>query len=229
MKKEKNQAIILRKSGLSYSQINKRLGIAKSTLSFWLKDIIMPEKLRDKLDQRANKTSREALIKRNKLQTVLATERACKVQQEAKKEAKKLIKETLFVSGVALYWAEGYKMGAKGSKWKSFDFANSDPEIIQLMVEFIKKYLPDYFNKVVIQIIAHDNVDISQSVKYWSDLTGIKKDNFIKTTIYNNINSKGIRNKKRLPYGTIHLRINSVKVFFRVIGWIESIKLNNGV
>ena len=230
MRKEKAEAIILRRKGLSYSQIAKRLNLSKSTLSFWLKGIVLSSKLQQKINKRANQESREALIRRNKMQTELAAIRAQEIKRAAENEAKKLIKQPLFIMGVSLYWAEGYKMGDNGSKWKSFDLANSDPEIIKLMIRFIKKYLPEGYPKIVIQIIGHDNIDIKKAVSYWSQLTGVSKNRFIKTTIYNNTSSKGIRNKKRLPYGTIHLRINDVKIFFRIIGWINEIKkLNNGV
>jgi len=43
MRKEKNAAIQLRKEGKSYSEVSKILCIPKSTLSYWFKDIILPE------------------------------------------------------------------------------------------------------------------------------------------------------------------------------------------
>lgn len=60
---------------------------------------------------------------------------------------------------------------------------------------------------------------------YWAKITGVSKNNFIKTCCSKNVNSKGKINKKSLPYGTIHIRINDVKLFFRVIGWIEGLKV----
>jgi len=29
-----------------------------------------------------------------------------------------------------------------------------------------------------------------------------------------------------LTHGTVHIRINNVKLFFRIIGWIDGLKLN---
>jgi hypothetical protein len=76
------------------------------------------------------------------------------------------------------------------------------------------------------QIMLHDNNNISKAVDYWSKLTKIKKDNFIKTFVF----LKKIPSKKRkfenLTHGTVHIRINDVKLFFRIIGWIDGLKLN---
>ena len=133
MRKDKNLAIDLRIRGNSYSQISKKLKVPKSTLSGWLKDIKLSSKAQSKISARVYKKSIEGLIKRNKNQTFLARERAKIIRYESQQEVANLIKNPLFVSGVSLYWAEGYKKGAEGSKWKSVDFANSDPEMIKLI------------------------------------------------------------------------------------------------
>ena len=39
----KTKAIKLRKDGASYGEIKKKLGISKSTLSYWLKDVLLTE------------------------------------------------------------------------------------------------------------------------------------------------------------------------------------------
>jgi len=224
MEKQKEKAIILRKQGFSYSEIGKQIGTSKSTLSLWLKNVKLSKKSLDRINSRTHKKSIEALIRRNQEQTVLARHRAEKIMFKARKEFKVLKKQPLFLIGVSLYWAEGYKKGAYGSSWKSVDFANSDPAMVILIIKFFEKYLCITKQRLAIQIIAHDNVNLKQSVDYWSKITGVSKSNFIKTCCSKNINSKGKRNKKNLPHGTVHIRINDVKLFFKVIGWIEGLK-----
>ena len=225
MRKDKDVAIKLRKSGLSYKQISDKTSIPKSTLSYWLRDIKLSKEATNKIKARIHKTSIEALIKRNKQQTVLAKQKAGKIKKRAKKETSKLMSNKLFIIGVSLYWGEGYKKGAYGSKWKSVDFANSDPEMIQVILKFFEEICNVKKEKIKIQIIAHKNINPKEALNFWSQLTKIPKKQFFKIskpTKYTN--AKRINNN--LPYGTVHIRINDVKLFFRIIGWIEGLKEN---
>ncbi|PJA88007.1 MAG: hypothetical protein CO140_01200 [Candidatus Moranbacteria bacterium CG_4_9_14_3_um_filter_40_7] len=226
MRKEKDLAIKLRKTGKSYGQISKQLTVPKSTLSYWLSNMELSEKNKEKIYLRAKRKSCEILIRINKNQTHLALERAKKIRKEAQLEVFKLAKNRLFLVGASLYWAEGYKKGAAGSKWKGVDFANSDPELIKIMMDFFRKICQVSDEKIKMQIMLHSNNNISKSIDYWSELTKIKKGNFIKTFVF----PKKISHKKKkienLTHGTVHIRINDVKLFFRIIGWIDGLKSN---
>ena len=224
MRVEKQKAIKLRKQGKSYSQIREQLNIPKSTLSFWLCDLKISKEAQNTIHSRAYKKSTEALIKRNKQQTVLAKERADAIRKTSRKEVSELMKNNLFVSGISLYWAEGYKKGANGSRWKCVDFANSDPEMILVMMKFFRKICNIPIGKIRAQVIAHENVDIESAVKYWSKHTGISIDRFIKTTLPKQRISKNKRKNSNLTHGTLHIRINDVGFFFRIIGWIDGLK-----
>jgi hypothetical protein len=223
MRSDKLSAIKLRKSGQSYNQISQSLNIPKSTLSIWLKNLELSDRAKQKIESRVNTTSVMKLIARNKQQTIVAKNRHQQIRQAAKKEAGKLLSDLLFLSGISLYWAEGYKQGALGSKWKSIDFANSDPQMIKLMVLFFTKFLNLGKDKIRIQIMLHDKRDTEKAVNFWHNITGIPKENFIKTChTLSRASLQKVKNK--LLYGTIQLRINDVVRFFRLIGWIDGLK-----
>jgi hypothetical protein len=224
MRKDKNLAVKLRKEGNSYKQISKKLNIPKSTLSCWLKDLKISDKARAKIADRVYEKSILALIGRNKAQTVLAKERADLIKKEAEKNAKNLLKDPLFIAGISLYWAEGYKKGDKGSKYKSVDFTNSDPEMIIMIMKFFRKFYKVSDDRIKIQLMAHPNINITKAVKFWMGTTGLKKTNFTKTIIVVSSASKRKRNFNTLINGTIHLRIFDVKLFFKTIGWINGLK-----
>ena len=224
MREDKYIAIKLRKEGHSYNQISRQLNIPKSTLSGWLKEIDISDKARQKILARSSRLSVKALLKRNKEQTQLAEQRALKIRREAKKETRRLFGNPLFLVGIALYWAEGYKKGANGSKWKSVSFANSDPETVKVMMRFFKEICKVEDDRIRIQLIAHANLDIPKVVDYWASLTKIPAKQFIKTCCSVSKSSKGKRDKNSLTKGTIHIRINDVSFFFRVIGWIDGLK-----
>jgi len=159
MRSDKNTAIKLRGLGNSYSQISTILSVPKSTLSYWLKNIRLSREAENKIQRRTNLTGIAKLIERNKKQSVLADIRHQEDYKKGKKEAKKLLTNPLFLLGASLYWAEGYKQGAYGSKWKSIDFANSDPEMIKIIIKFFTKFLKIKKSEIKIQIMLHNSKD----------------------------------------------------------------------
>ncbi len=221
MRKEKNLALKLRKNGLSYKQIGDRLNLPKSTLSYWLKDLKISARAKNKISKRAHEKSVAALIKRNIQQTALAKNRADIIIKNAKKEFRFLVNNKLFLTGISLYWAEGYKKGAYGSKWKCVDFANSDPDMIRIMLKFFRLVCGAKDEKIKIQLMAHKNIKIEKAKKFWLELSGLPQSQFINTFIRN---KKGRKNNL-LDYGTVHIRISDVKLFFRIIGWINGLNI----
>ncbi|QQG52275.1 MAG: hypothetical protein HY931_02945 [Candidatus Falkowbacteria bacterium] len=223
MRLDKDQALKLRLSGKSYNQISNLLKIPKSTLSVWLKDVPLSEKAKSVIKSRTNELAVSKLIERNKNQTVLASQRHEVIYKQATKEAKNLLDNPLFITGVSLYWAEGYKKGWTDSKWKSIDFANADSEMIAIMMLFFKKFLNIKEYKIKIQIMLHDEQNSQKALDYWRNITKVPKENFFKPCCVISKASNG-KIKNKLEYGTVHIRINDVQAFFRLAGWIDSLK-----
>jgi len=226
MRHDKKIAINLRKAGQSYLQISQAIGAPKSTLSYWLKNIKISKQAQEKISKRAYAKSVEALIKRNKNQTVIADLKAQDILKKSAAEAKKLINNKLFVAGVSLYWAEGYKKGAYGSKYKSVDFTNSDPEMIKVMMNFFRKFCKLKENKFKLLLMAHSNMNIEKSILFWSDITKLPISQFTKTQTAISKSSKFKRSINSLLHGTIHIRIYDVAMFYKIIGWINGLKNN---
>lgn len=91
-------------------------------------------------------------------------------------------------------------------------------------MKFFRKFLKIDNNKIKVQLMAHKNIDIKETVEFWSKLTKIPTSQFIKTYCTTNRSSKNKREPHSLTHGTVHIRINDVKLFFRVIGWIDGLK-----
>ncbi|MFH1533973.1 MAG: hypothetical protein ABID64_03510 [Nitrospirota bacterium] len=213
MNSRKEKAIILRKNGKSYSEIKKALGIPKSTLSYWLKDLKIDKHLKEKLLQRAHKAGIEALIKRNKRQTVIAKQNAEKITIKSAKEIKNVNLEKLKLIGAALYFGEGGKSG------KRVDFTNSNPEMIKMIMKFFRIICKVEESKFRAQLSVHEEEKIETSKRFWSKTTRMPLNQFIKVNTSISKYSKKRRNK--LPYGTIQIRISDVNLFHRINGWIQ--------
>ncbi len=104
----RKRAIRLRKNGWSYNIIRDRLGVSKSTLSLWLRDIpyVPNEAVRKRIRNGPAKAA-EVFNRRQRKRTAI-------IKQEAAEEIGVLSKRDLFILGVGLYIGEGGKSKSQG-------------------------------------------------------------------------------------------------------------------
>jgi len=212
----KQEVINLRKHGESYGEINKKLNISKSTLSYWLKDIEISKEHKMTLREKMRNAGTSALIKRNKNQTLIAMNNAKDIIEKESKTIANIDKEKLKLIGCALYLGEGGKTPNRA------DFTNSNPEIIKIMMKYFRSICNVKGDKFRIQLSIYDKAKIKETITYWNKITGIPEKQFIKVNLLTSKYSKK-RRKNRLPYGTIQVRISDVKLFHKIQGWILGI------
>jgi hypothetical protein len=210
-KKLKNKAILLRKQGLSYGSIAKKLGISKSTASSWLYTIkLKPEQQKILCSNQVKHLNTGENSQRNRRAREIEN-----IIQEAKSEINSHISlESYRLFGVALYWAEG-------SKTKMFNMTNSDPHLIMFWIKWLEKI----FNIKPITLKARLNIYPQQSEsdikRFWSELTDIPLSNFGKS--YVKPLSKNYK-KNNLYYGTIRIEVpKSTDYRYKVYAWKEKV------
>lgn len=228
MTKVREKALKLRLSGYSYNEINKKLGIPKSTLSGWFSDLILSKKSQERLNKRKT-LGTKTLIRRNKKQTHDAWKRAVEIRRKSKEKISKITKRDLFILGISLYWAEGHKkLAVKNGKEitsHAISFTNSDPEMIRIFVIFLKSFFPGISNRditVGVRIFKHMNE--KQVLSFWRKVTELPSECFSKCLCVVSKSSQRKRPFNRLPYGTVQIRVNSTDKFHELMGWVEGIK-----
>jgi len=123
--------------------------------------------------------------------------------------------EKLKIAGVMLYWAEGNKTN------DVVDFANSDPVMIQIFLEFLRRICGISDERLRVFLYAYSSQNIEILKEYWSKLLAIPEKQFTKPYIRKD--NKNFRNRKML-YGLIHLRYNDKRLFETILGWIDELK-----
>jgi transcriptional regulator of acetoin/glycerol metabolism len=230
MRIDKNKALKLRLAGQSYNEINKTLGVPKSTLSGWFTGLQLSKTACTRLEKRVHQGSINGLVKRNKNQTHLAKQRARRTRTEAATEIKNLTQNELKLMGVALYWAEGYKRPiVKNGKERTYHpvaLANSDPQLIKLFLRFLREVCGVSDAQIMASIRIFEHMNEKQLMVFWQGTTGLPKKNFQKTYYGVSKSSKGKRPFNRLPYGTIAIRVNSTPLFHKIMGWIEGLAIS---
>lgn len=213
----KDKAVKLRKRGYSYGYISKELGLSKSTLSDWLKEIpFVPNK--EVLDR-----VKAAQLKSAEFKQKRRVDEIVEMRDIAHEEIGELSRRDLMLLGIGLYWGEGSKSN------ENVRIINSDPILVQLMIKWFKDICGLDLNNFYVFVHLYPDSDINAAIAYWSEITSIPKKQFGKIQVDRRTN-KSLRNNRKLPYGTFHLQIrsNGNREFGRrlhrhIIGWIEAV------
>lgn len=212
--KEKKLARKLRKRGYSLNEICKKAGLAKGSVSLWVRDIELTRTQKQKLSEKG--IQKEVIERRRNTRLKRENARRQIIIDRAKKEINNLSKKELKLIGTALYWAEGTKTLRSGVQ-----FSNSDPRAIRLMMQFFRKVCKVPERKFRGHIFLHFHLSLSKAEKYWSGVSGIPLNQFYKTSKQQSKASKGM--KDSLPFGTFVIQICSTELFLKIKGWIEKL------
>lgn len=209
----------LRAQGVSVKEIAKYLGVAKSTASIWVRDIILSVEQLEALQQ---SSIRGAALGRMR-SALLQKERRLKKIDHARTWGigllSTLTERDLLIAGLALYWGEGSK------KSQEVEFCNSDPK----MIEFLLLWLRRCFNVQLDEIkccvgINEIHKEREQIVKeYWSKVTGIPLTQFRKTSFKKVKNIKVYENFND-HYGTLFVIVTRPsRFYFKILGLIDGL------
>lgn len=210
---KKLEARKLRKQGLSVKEIAKKIACAKSSVSIWVRDIILTEQQIAFLKQKqycstaqlaGSKKNKENALKQRKI-----------YQQEGAKKAK--MKDPLHMAGCMLYWAEGEKSR------NSCKFVNSDKDMLLLFRKFLIESLLVKPEKILLSINCYDDLYSKEQIEnYWLKTLDLPSSSLRKTVINEKpISRKYLGNRNKLPYGTANLIIHNTKIIQHIYGAIQ--------
>ena len=170
----KTRADRLRLRGKNYREIKDLLGIPKSTLSTWFSK------------KHAHIFNRKAqLIHLAKIRLIARQSVLIRIEQRDKEINRKAIQllqklecnePTNKLALGLLYWAEG----AKHAKVSGLIFVNTDPLLMRLFVELLRRSYNLDESKFRIRIHLHYYHEKKPLLKFWSELLNIPKQQFAK-------------------------------------------------
>lgn len=203
----------LREAGMAIGKIAKTLGCAKSSVSIWVRDIVLTqEQIKKIMDDKHSSPGQFAGSKKNK---EIFLKKRLEYQQQGRDKAKQ--KEPLHMAGCMLYWAEGTKSR------NTCTFSNSDKDMMVLF----KKFLTELFNikdsDMALTIHCYDDLYSKEQIEeYWTSSLNLSRSNLRKTQLNNKPSSRKVDdNRNKLPYGTAHLSISSTQIVQHIFGAIQ--------
>jgi len=224
---ERQQAVDLRRQGLSYSEIQAQVPVSQASLSLWLRSIEVDPQFAERLASRKLIGGRFGARKVHEMR--LAREET--IRHLAHQEASPRFSpgDRLWAVGVALYWAEG----CKRRSWRQearVVFTNMDPKMICLMREWFRTYCRVNVEKdLAYDLYIHPNANLEAARQYWIHELGIEP---ARLRIYLKRPNPNPRRKNvgRTYHGTMRVAVRrSTYIACRIEGWIEALRNHCGV
>lgn len=208
----------LREKGLDYEEIAAELGISKSSVSLWVRDMPRPPHLsyEESRKRSAEGVRRYWAVEGPKREAARAAAIAA-----ASDEIGELTDREVRIAGAVAYWCEG----AKGKPWRRGDniaFINSDPGLITLFLRFLRTAGVEA-DRITYRIAIHESADITAAERFWTEVTGVDASRFKKPTLKRH-NPKTIRKNVGDGYhGCLVVGVlRGADLYQKVAGWAEA-------
>ena len=208
---ERRRARELRRRGWSVRQIEQELGVSRSSVSLWVRDIHLDEIHRRRLER--NSRVGQLLAAERK------AERARSVRAEYQLEGRKLARTrgTAYAAGCMLYWAEGEK-GRNTAV-----LTNSDPHLLAYFARFLRSHfaLTDAAMSIRCNLFS-DHVEHQRTIEqFWLRAVDLPESGLRRSIVnrYSKYSEKKRANK--LPYGTCRLTVHSTRIVQTIYGSIQ--------
>jgi hypothetical protein len=139
-------------------------------------------------------------------------------KQEAAAAIGALSDRELFLTGVALYWAEGTK-DKPHVRRECVEFVNSDPCMIRVFLAWLD-LLEVNRDRLHCRVMIHESADVAAAEHYWSDLVAIDRSALGKTILKKH-NPKTVRKNVGDSYrGCLAVRVlKGADLYRRIEGW----------
>lgn len=216
---EQKRAIGFRKKGLTYNEILKRVPVAKSTLSLWLREVGLAKRQRQRLTEKrkAAQLRGGAARRKQRLDAISA------ILKSSGLDIGTLNKKELWMIGVALYWAEGGKEKMYANAI-GIDFSNTDPKMIHFFIQWLTKCCNIPTSRIYAHLYIHEyqRSNADKAVKYWSSSGGLSTSQ-VTGVYFKRHNPKSNRhNYNEKYYGTLRVRVKrSSELVRKIQGWVE--------
>jgi DNA-binding CsgD family transcriptional regulator len=212
------QARELRAQGLTYNEIAAKLGVSKSSVSLWVRDLPRQGRLSyPEWRQRSADAHRAYWA----VQRPINEARREATRAAAAAEIGALTDRELVIAGAIAYWCEG----TKNKPYRRHDrvmFLNSDPLLITFFLQFLDAAGVDR-KDLIFRVLIHENADIAAAQQFWLATTGAEQDQFRRPTLKRH-NPKTVRVNVGAGYhGCLRVDVRRSSVLYRRIeGWARA-------
>jgi hypothetical protein len=201
---ERQQARQLRRTGLPLGEIAERVGVSKSSVSLWVRDVEFDALPRPARGRRRG-TNALQRRKQGEIERLVA---------EGRERIGRLSEREFLVAGVALYAGEGSKEDGR------VRFVNSDPRMLVFFCTWLRYFFEIDESRLRLALYLHQGLDLAAAIAYWSALTDIPEAQFTKP--YRAIPDPSIRHAKHV-HGCVAVGYSCSATHRSVMGLVRAL------
>jgi hypothetical protein len=183
--------------------------LSKGTLSGWMRQVQFSVEENKRIESRVQTAREHGRLKVAVILHDKKVERLKHCTARARWQFSYLRHHSLFLVGIALYWAEGAKTN------EYCQFMNSDPAIIQMMIRWFR-LLGIPFGKLRFTLYSHRLFEQEHHEKYWADTLHIPLTSMGKT-VYKP--TPHTIKKNPLYRGCMRISCGGVELFYKIVEW----------
>jgi DNA-binding CsgD family transcriptional regulator len=213
---QRERARHLRAQGLDYEEIAAALGVSKSSVSLWVRDLPVPHRLSY---EESRKRAAEGVRRYWAAENPVREAARAAIRDSAAAEIGPLTDREALIAGAIAYWCEGGKNKPGRRRADRMIFTNSDPGLIRLFLRFLD-ITGTPRTSATFRICIHERADVEAAHRYWLEVTGASVDQFQRPTLKRH-NPKTIRKNVGENYhGCLRIDVRrSTALYRRIEGW----------
>jgi hypothetical protein len=206
----RDKARALRAQGLSYNEIVTQLGVSKSSVSLWVRDLPCPERFAYVHSERRL----EGLRKYNEARSA----RYVAETEAAANEIGGLTDREILIAGAIAYWCEGTK-NKPYRQASRVVFMNSDPGLIRFFLRFLDATDVER-DDLIFRVSIHEDADTEAAQQFWLEVTGASPSQFRRPTLKRHKPKTVRMNVGEAYHGCLRIDVRrSGKLYRKIEGW----------
>jgi len=200
---EQARARALRAENMTLADIATVLGVSKSSVSLWVRDVPFTPSKRRTGPKRSTHPARTAKLRQIDELNAHGLQRIGILTEDA-----------FLVAGVALYAGEG----AKGDG--EVVFANTDPNMVAFFCAWLRHFFAIDESRLRVRVYLHEGLDLQAAEDHWSALTDVPRGQF--HAAYRAPADATIRRNKH-EFGCVYVRYGCVTTHRTIMGLIRAL------
>jgi hypothetical protein len=205
---ERARARELRAQAWTLQEIAGELGVAKSSVSLWVRDVDFdPTSRRSAVTHRRPRGSDHPLRRRKLAQLE-------QLRKEGLERIGTLSEREFLVAGLGLYAGDG----AKGDM--EVKFANSNAVLVGFFCRWLRTFFDVDEQRLRLALYLHEGLDLAAANQHWSEITMIPEDQF--TRPYRAVPDASIRHNKHM-FGCAHVRYGCSRTQRTILAQTEAL------
>ncbi len=209
----------LRRQGLHYKEIVEQLGVSKSSVSLWVRDLPSPPRMAP--DEHAKRTS-EGIRRYWSAERPVRAARRAAASAAAADSVGDLTGREILIAGAVAYRCEG----ARNKPHRRADrvtFANSDPKLISFFLLFLDTAgVPR--SDLAFQLQIHGTADVAAAIRFWLTVTAARPDQFRKVSLKQGNPLTTRKNTGDGYYGCLRVDVRrSCELYRKIEGWASAV------